>query len=201
MGNIEKFNEIAGVYDTEARDAVAKIIADEIRRCEPNAKMKTAVDYGCGTGLVGMRLLQDFKKVLFIDAARNMVEQAKAKAAAVKARNAEFLCLDLTKELLADLHADCVIMAQTLLHIKEVELILKNIFSVLNSGGSLLIADFDKNDQVASDLVHNGFVQSDLAKTAEQIGFCGVESHTFFRGHNLFMNKDASLFIMRAVKK
>lgn len=56
MGNIEKFDCIASQYDTFDRIEVAKIIADTIRTYVIDGKGKSAIDYGCGTGLVGMQL-------------------------------------------------------------------------------------------------------------------------------------------------
>lgn len=68
MGNSEKFNLIAGRYDTPERIETARIIADTISAYAQDGKEKSAIDYGCGTGLVGMELLGDFKSMLFVDA-------------------------------------------------------------------------------------------------------------------------------------
>ncbi len=104
------------------------------------------------------------------------------------------------KQSLVDMKADCIFMAQVLLHIREIEPLLIRLHAMLNPGGHLLIAGFDKNDAIVSDEVHNGFVQSELAELLKRLGFGEVESATFHRGKSIFMRQDASMFVMDAVK-
>ena len=62
MGNTDKFEMIASSYDTPERIHIAKVSADAIREYVMDSKNKSAIDFGCGTGLVGMNLLDDFFK-------------------------------------------------------------------------------------------------------------------------------------------
>ena len=57
MGNTDKFEMIANKYDTPERVQIAKVSSDAIRNYLVNATNKNAIDFGCGTGLVGMNLL------------------------------------------------------------------------------------------------------------------------------------------------
>ncbi len=200
MGNIEKFESIANIYDTRDRTRIAGIIADTVRTYIIDGGEKTAIDYGCGTGLVGLRLLNDFRSVLFVDAAHNMIEQVRQKIADMKADNAAVLCCDLEKERKDGLRADYVILAQTLLHIKEVKPILSSLFEVLNQGGHLLVVDFNKNEAIVSSEVHNGFDRNSLADILLDIGFTEAESIIFHSENGIFMGQDASLFILDAMK-
>ncbi len=201
MGNIEKFDIIANQYDTIERIQISKIIADNIRKYVINSKNKKAIDYGCGTGLVGMNLVDLFDPILFIDASSNMVEQVGKKIGELHIKNADTLCCDfITSSYPKDLHADYIFISQVLLHIKDIELLMANLYKVLNNNGHLLIVDFDKNQAVASDEVHNGFDQKLLLNTVKKLGFVNAESVTFYHGKKIFMNKDASLFILDAVK-
>ncbi len=61
MGNTDKFEMIATMYDTPDRIHIAKLSADAIQEYLVNTKDKSAIDFGCGTGLVGMILLEEFK--------------------------------------------------------------------------------------------------------------------------------------------
>ncbi len=54
MGNTNKFEMIADVYDTPERVHIAKVSSDAIRDYLVDAKNKHAIDFGCGTGLVGV---------------------------------------------------------------------------------------------------------------------------------------------------
>ncbi|MNC72357.1 hypothetical protein D3C75_1233980 [compost metagenome] len=91
-------------------------------------------------------------------------------------------------------------MVQVLLHIRDVEPILSRLYEVLPAGGHLLIVDFDKNDKVVSDMVHNGFDQDELMELMRKIGFTDVQSKIFYTGNNIFMKQDASMFLLDARK-
>ncbi|MFT4006683.1 MAG: class I SAM-dependent methyltransferase [Lacrimispora sp.] len=201
MGNTDKFEMIADIYDTSERIQIAKVSADAIREYLIDTKNKNAIDFGCGTGLVGMNLLNDFNSVLFLDTSQNMINQIKQKISDSKAGNAAVLCFDFEKNNISDLHADYIFMAQVLLHIKDVESVLSRLYQVLNENGHLLITDFDKNEKVASDMVHNGFDQMELANRMAKIGYRNIQSKTFYTGSKIFMGQDASMFILDSLKQ
>ncbi len=200
MGNTDKFERIANIYDTSERIHIAKVSADAIREYLYDAKSKNAIDFGCGTGLVGMNLLNDFKSILFLDTSHNMINQITQKISSSNIRNASTVCFDFEKGSLLDLHTDYIFMAQVLLHIKDVELILSRLYEILKDSGHLLIVDFDKNDNVVSDMVHNGFNQKELTEIMTKIGYRDIQSKTFYTGSNVFMGFDASLFILDSQK-
>jgi ubiquinone/menaquinone biosynthesis C-methylase UbiE len=194
MGNTGKFETIANIYDTSERIQIAKVSSDAIREYLVDAKSKKAIDFGCGTGLVGMNLLNDFNSMLFLDTSQNMINQIKQKISDISIQNVDTLCFDFEKEGQSDLHADYIFMAQVLLHINDVELVLSRLYDVLNVGGHLLIVDFNKNEEIVSDMVHNGFDQVKLTDIMTKIGYRNIQSKTFYNGSKIFMNHDASLF-------
>ncbi|CAN7759046.1 class I SAM-dependent methyltransferase [Paenibacillus sp. LjRoot153] len=196
MGNTDKFEMIANVYDTPERIQIAKVSSDAIREYVVDATSKNAIDFGCGTGLVGMNLLNDFNSLLFLDTSQNMINQIKQKISGLHIQHADTLCFDFEKEGLSELHADYIFMAQVLLHIPDVEFVLSRLFDVLNEGGHLLIVDFDKNEKVVSEMVHNGFNQEKLTEIMTKIGYRNIQSKTFYHGSKIFMGQDASMFIL-----
>ncbi|MED1793185.1 class I SAM-dependent methyltransferase [Brevibacillus nitrificans] len=200
MGNTDKFEMIANTYDTAERIHMAKVSSDAIRDYVLDAKKKNAIDFGCGTGLVGMNLLHEFQSMLFLDTSQNMIDQINQKISASHLQNVATLCFDFEKEEISDLRADYIFMAQVLLHIKDVEFVLSRLFDVLKEGGHLLIVDFDKNEKVVSDLVHNGFHQEELAEMMSKIGYKKIQSKTFYSGSKIFMGQDASMFILDSQK-
>ncbi|MFC7678882.1 class I SAM-dependent methyltransferase [Paenibacillus sp. GCM10028914] len=200
MGNTDKFEMIANMYDTPERIEIAQVSADAIREYVVDAKSKNAIDFGCGTGLVGMRLLNDFNSILFLDTSPKMIHQIKQKIADQNLENADTLCFDFEKGSHSGLHADYIFMVQVLLHIHDVEMILSRLFDVLNEGGHLIIVDFDKNEKVVSDLVHNGFNQEELTDIMTKIGYRDIQSKTFYSGSKIFMGQDASMFILDSQK-
>jgi len=201
MGNTDKFEMIADTYDTPERIQIAKVSSDAIREYVVDAKSKKAIDFGCGTGLVGMNLLNEFQSMLFLDTSSNMIHQIKQKIADRHIRNADTLCFDFEQEGLSKLRADYIFMAQVLLHIPDVEFVLSRLFEVLNEGGHLLIVDFNKNENIVSDLVHNGFHQDELSDRMTKIGYRNIQSKTFHHGSRIFMGQDASMFILDAIRE
>lgn len=200
MGNTDIFQAMANQYDTAERIEIAKITANAIREYIENGLDKSAIDFGCGTGLVGMELLNDFHSMTFLDSSSNMLEQIKQKIDESNIQNVDMICFDFETAFRSDIHADYVFMVQVLLHIKDVELVLSRLYEVLNSEGHLVIVDFNKNQEVVSDKVHNGFDQGELADLMTKIGFKETKSKTFYTGSKMFMNQDASLFILDSKK-
>lgn len=200
MGNTDKFEMIANIYDTPERIQIAKASSDAIRNYLIDAKSKNAIDFGCGTGLVGMNLLNEFNSMLFLDTSQNMINQVKKKITDFNIQNADTLCFDFEKESLSDLQADYIFMAQVLLHIHDVELILSRLFDVLNDGGHLMIVDFTKNEKIVSDIVHNGFNPGELTDIMTKIGYRDIQFKTFHTGSKIFMGHDASMFILDSKK-
>ena len=200
MGNTDIFDSMASGYDTPERIRIAKIISNAVREYIVDGKNKSAIDFGCGTGLVGMDLLDEFRSVTFLDTSQNMLRQIEQKMAEAHIRNADTLCFDFETTFRSDIRTDYVIMAQVLLHISNVEPVLSKLYEVLNPDGHLLIIDFDKNKEIASDMVHNGFDQGQLINLMNQMGFKDVTAKTFYTGSKIFMNQDASMFILDAKK-
>ncbi|WP_312430594.1 class I SAM-dependent methyltransferase [Lacrimispora sp.] len=200
MGNTDKFEMMADRYDTPERIQIAKVSSNAIREYVVDAKSKNAIDFGCGTGLVGMNLLNDFNSMLFLDTSQNMIHQIEQKILSSDIRNAATLCFDFEKDSLSDLHADYIFMVQVLLHIKDFELVLSRLYETLEKNGHLIIVDFDKNERIASDMVHNGFDQAELTDVLTKIGFRDIQSKTFYSGCNIFMGHDASLFVLDSHK-
>lgn len=200
MGNTDIFEMMATRYDNSERIQIAKVASDAIREYVVDAKNKNAIDFGCGTGLVGMNLLDDFNSILFLDTSQNMIDQMKQKITEFDIQNADTLCFDFEKEGRSDLHADYIFMAQVLLHIDNIELVLSRLYDVLNVGGHLLIVDFNKNENVVSDKVHNGFDQENLIELMSKIGYREIQYKTIYSGNKIFMNQDASLFILDSQK-
>lgn len=200
MESKDIFERMACQYDTEDRVNIAKIIVQAIRSELADTKEKAALDYGCGTGLVGLGLIDLFASMLFVDASPQMIEQVKRKIENGVVQSAGTLCCDFSEEMLPNVQTDFVIMSQVLLHIKDSRFILTRLYEVLKKGGHLIIVDFDKNECIRSDQVHNGFEQGELIRLVRQIGFASADAHTFYRGQRIFMNQDASLFILNAEK-
>jgi ubiquinone/menaquinone biosynthesis C-methylase UbiE len=194
------FEQMAGQYDTEERKSIARIAAQEVRGELTNTMHLSALDYGCGTGLLGLELVDMFKTMLFVDTSVQMIAQVERKIEQAHISTAGTLCSDFCMEPPSHVKADYVLMSQVLLHVKDYALLLNRLYHVLNPNGHLIVIDFDANKRIVSDKVHPGFEQSQLMLLLRQIGFASVHAHTFYHGQKMFMKEDASLFLMHAQK-
>jgi len=193
------FEQMSKRYDTEDRMELAKVIIKEVRTELQDCKSKSLIDYGSGTGLISLELADLVHSTLLIDSSEQMLEVAKAKICSRGIENTQVLYSDFTQESV-ELKADIVLMSLVLLHIPDTKKILKELFNILNSGGKLIIIDFDKNEKINHPKVHNGFSQEELKRILAEVGFTSIETKTFFHGTHIFMNQDASLFISSSIK-
>ncbi len=193
------FEQMAKRYDTEERIELAKVVVKEVRLELRNSKSESLIDYGSGTGLVSLELIDLVDSVLLVDSSQQMLEVATAKIANKGITNAKVRYSDFTQEA-TELKADIVLMSLVLLHIPDTEKILQGLFNILNKGGKLIIIDFDKNYKINHPKVHNGFSHEELKKILSEVGFKSIEIKTFYHGNSIFMNLDASMFISSSIK-
>lgn len=192
------FDRIAEHYDSPKQLELATIIKNEIKSKLGNTSDKIALDYGCGTGLIGLQMADDFKEILFVDPSKEMIRIVDQKVEQINQANAKTIVGSFSKGDTLGIKADIIIVSLVLLHVPDTLDILKSLFQALNSKGQILIVDFDKNKKISHEKVHNGFSQAELKKQMEEIGFNSVSSETFYYGEKLFMKQDASMFSLKA---
>ncbi|EUJ23221.1 methyltransferase [Listeria grandensis FSL F6-0971] len=193
------FENIAKKYDNPQRIELANIIANRVKEELADAGDKTLIDYGSGTGLVGLQLAGLVESATLIDAAENMVAIINEKLASHPLQNVSALVSDFTADTIP-VKADIILVSLVLLHIPDTKIILEQLYKTLNENGKLIIVDFDKNPQISHPKVHNGFVAAELEELLAQTGFKNATIEVFHHGNNLFMNQDASLFIATSSK-
>ncbi|WP_026909105.1 class I SAM-dependent methyltransferase [Paucisalibacillus globulus] len=193
------FEQLASRYDTEERKALAKVIVKEVRTELENSKSKSLIDYGSGTGLISLEFPELVDSILLVDSSEQMLEVAKGKIVRNGITNATVLYSDFTQET-PERKADIVLMSLVLLHIPDTNKILQEMFNLLNSGGKLIIVDFDKNNKIYHPKVHNGFSHEELKQNLSEVGFNSTETKTFHHGNQIFMKQDASMFISVSMK-
>lgn len=193
------FEQMAKRYDTEERKSLAQVVVGEVRPELQDSQSKSLIDYGAGTGLVGLDLADLVQSLLLVDASEQMLEIAKTKISHMGLNHADVLNADFTEEK-PDLKADIILMSLVLLHIPDTENILQALFDILNDGGKLIIVDFDKNDKVSHPKIHNGFSHEELKERLSEAGFTSTQIKTFYHGERIFAKQDASMFISTSLK-
>lgn len=194
------FARMASWYDTEERVQMAGVIAEAIRRELRDCSGGSALDYGCGTGLIGLALADAFDSMLLVDSVPEMVLQVQRKIDAAGIRSAAVQRMDFAERVPEGLQVDCAMMSQVLLHVKDVQGMLQSLCAAIRPGGRLIVVDFDFTERVISDKVHPGFEQAALVRACRDAGFSAAMSYTFCHGKACLMNEDASLFLLHARK-
>lgn len=200
MGHINQFNQLASKYDTEKNKDMAKRSIDAIRNVLDKKAAKKAIDFGCGTGNVGLGLLEDFESMLFVDASPAMIEQVEKKLADIDTKKASVLCLDIEKDSQLPYKADTIILSLVLHHISDSHELLAKLYDALNEDGQLLIIEMEKPETTSSGHGH-GMDRGVLTADLSEIGFQNIQSDIFYDAEKENDEQATSRFILSARKK
>jgi len=158
-------------------------IAEAIRKTVPLNRQMSALDYGCGTGLLSFPLRDELGSILAADSSSGMLDVLAGKIAAQGVTNMTTLQLDLLNDPPPAQRFDLVVTSMTLHHVPDTDHILRVFHDLLNPGGYLCIADLDKEDGSFHGIevdVHHGFDRADLSRRAAQAAFADTQFQTVF---------------------
>ena len=175
--NAAKFRQqqdLIASYEQYA-DTVAQMLRDA-----PLARRETALEVGPGDGAFLLELAPAFTRVVALDNARVMLEQARERAAQAGLGNIDFVCGDTGAAELAGLQADCVVINMVLHHTPSPVDILQDVAALLAPGGAVLVTDLCRHDQGwarenCGDL-WLGFDPQQLGDWARQAGLADIAS-------------------------
>lgn len=180
----DDFDSRARTWDEdEAKRQRAERVAAVIASRVPDLAQKTVLEYGAGTGLLGLALRPLVAEVTLADASSEMLAVADEKVAAGGLPNVRTLPLDLTSAPVPDLRFDLVCSLMTLHHIPDTDAILAAFERLLSSGGHVCIADLDREDgsfHGPGFTGHRGFDRAELRARLERSGFRDVRFETVF---------------------
>jgi ubiquinone/menaquinone biosynthesis C-methylase UbiE len=158
-------------------------IAQAIRRAVPLHPGMSALDYGCGTGLLSFPLKHELGAILMADSSGGMLEVVAEKIAAQNVANMTTLQLDLLVDPPPAQRFDLIVTSMTLHHVPDTDHILRVFHGMLNPGGYLCVADLDQEDGSFHGPevdVHHGFDRADLGQRAARAGFADIQFQAVF---------------------
>ena len=198
------FDDYARNWDTDKRINRARIIANEIEKVIQGSKEVSAMEFGCGTGLISFNLYDKLKKITLIDSSKGMIDILNSKIKRYKVKNMITKCQDILNEV--D-RFDIIYNSMVLHHIKNTEEIIKKFYELLNNDGYLIIVDLNKEDgkfhkEYPDFNGHNGFEQEELQDILRRVGFKNVGSKTIYYDTKIIDGEcvDYSLFLIEARK-
>lgn len=145
--------------------------------------VNSVVDFGSGTGLLGVQLRDLFTNVHLADSSAKMLEVANSKIESAQLENIQTHQIESLSEL--DSQYSAIVTLMTLHHIPNILGFFQEANRVLEEGGALIIADLYKEDGSFHKHVpdfdgHNGFDVTELKAIAEQAGFNVEQLEPYF---------------------
>lgn len=181
------FNTVAENWDNSMRIERSKKISEEIRANIETLNLRTALEFGCGTGLISFNLVDLFEEIDLIDTSSKMIEIVNEKARILEKNNVRGFC----KNLLEESHNkkyDCIFTSMALHHVKDIEKIFNKFYDLLENDGILCIVDLDEDvdgkfhsNEEGFD-GHDGFDHDLLITTAEKCRLKTEKIYTFYVG-------------------
>lgn len=204
---ILNFDKTAKDWDDSRRIQRAKIIADKINEFMNLQDSFSALEFGCGTGLVSLNLYDKFKEITCIDTSSGMIKQLEDKVVSNNLKKMIVSQVNINDDHNLNSKYDVIYSSMSLHHVIQLEETLQNFYKLLQEGGQLCIVDLDKEDgsfhsEETNFLGHNGFDQNELSQLLSQAGFNNISSETFYHDERSIGNRNIeySLFIMKAQK-
>lgn len=196
------FDEEAAKWDTERRMKRAKILSDLISEKIDDTKELTALEIGCGTGLISCNLIENFNKIYCMDTSREMEQMLRDKIKKFNILNIEVLEEDIMYSDNFYEKFDVVYSSMVFHHIHDIEDELEKVYKLVKPNGMLIIIDLDKEDgrfhaEEKNFHGHNGFDRDELKALMKECGFKDVSFETAYKGKKEIKDEvlDYSLFL------
>lgn len=143
------------------------------------------VDFGCGTGVLSVAMAKWARSVVAIDHNADVLEQAKERAKAAKAKNITFLREDLHELSLPSGKKDLVVLSQSLHHTDRPDAVLKEAARLLEPGGKIIVLELMPHEEkwVRERLGHRhlGFEPDALEAELARLRFRNITRETHAR--------------------
>jgi ubiquinone/menaquinone biosynthesis C-methylase UbiE len=201
------FDERAKDWDNDPMKAErAKAVAEAIRKAIPLKAEMSALEYGCGTGLLSFALQPHLGQITLADTSQGMLDVLKEKISASGVTNMTPLRLDLSADPIPVQPFDLTYSLMTLHHIEDAKGILRKFHALLKPGGWLCVSDLDKEDGTfhtdGTTDVHLGFERGELQRWVDEAGFADVKFSTAYEIKKDIngVNKTFPVFLLTAIR-
>ncbi len=131
------------------------------------------LDFGAGTGLIGLPLAATASHVDLLDSSPGMMEVLRSKIAAEGLSNVQALLGELDALDLQQGAYDVIVTNNALHHVEHIPPLLERLAALLAPGGALLVGDVAAEDgsfHAPNVVPHNGFRPEDVASMLESAG-------------------------------
>lgn len=177
------FNKGAAQWDENpARVKLAGDVADAIIRGIKLTKDMDALDFGCGTGLVTLRLQPLVGTITGVDSSQGMLDVLKEKISIQGLNNVRTELVDLEKGGRVEGKFHLIVCSMTLHHVPDTAAMFKIWHEYLLPGGHLCFSDLDTEDGAFhgdnTGVFHFGFDRGHLKNLLQSAGFSDIRDTT-----------------------
>lgn len=149
--------------DNPIRVQLSNAVWQFVESCNVFGENVSAMDYGCGTGLMSVRLAEKLKTVYAVDVSIGMIGRLCEKIDENKIANIRVVRHDMTTDEPLKISPEIIVSAMALHHIDNTADIIEKMVSQVAPGGNIILADLCSEDgSFHSDVevFHNGFEPS-----------------------------------------
>lgn len=166
------FKELADHYDSTGGICEnAKAFVGKILEQRKVTGEDIVLDFGAGTGLVGVQFVDSAKKVVFVDPSKEMMEVLRQKIEKAEIHNAELV--NSTIDNYKGEKVDYIACSFSLHHVDNLEETLKHFPQVLKDDGCVYVCEFKLGPHGP------GFTSDCLVEKMKQVGFSNVTCEDF----------------------
>jgi len=183
--NNNPFDAAAAHWDAEPRRvALVKAVGEAILRQVRPTRGMDVLDYGCGTGLLGLFFLPHVRSVTGADNSPGMLKVLEDKIRSDGLLRMRTRQLDLSRDPIPDSRYHLIVANMVLHHVDRIERLLDAFCEMLLPGGAAALADLDTEPGifhgpgVAASVYHHGFDRNTLKDHLYRAGFFDVEDAT-----------------------
>lgn len=182
---MSEFDIKAGQWDEKpGRVQFALAIAEAIRQHLPLHPDMRVMEFGCGTGLIGIALADQVKHVLGLDTSAGMIQVLQEKIRNQKIENITAKRIHPNQSWPVDEPLDLICSSMVLHHVENYQAVLERFRRHLRPGGYLALADLDRENGSFHDhnaeIFHAGFDRQALMQILVNIGFEQFQDSTAF---------------------
>ena len=183
MTQLRDFDTAAATWDEEPRRVkLAEDTAAAIAGMVPLSKTMTAMDYGCGTGLLTLLIQPHVGRIIGADSSKGMLEVLERKVRNLGLGNVGTLLIDTGAEGPAEERVDLLTCHMTLHHVGDIPRLFQRFHEMLLSGGILCLSDLDEEDgsfhSDSTGVFSWGFDREDLRTLLADAGFTDTRDTT-----------------------
>jgi ubiquinone/menaquinone biosynthesis C-methylase UbiE len=200
------FDKKARTWDDPEKINRAKKVAEKLRKRIPLKKTMSALEFGCGTGLLSFELQNDLGKITLADNSEEMLKAVREKILVSRVENMYPMRINLMENVSFNNQFDLIYSLMALHHVNNIERVISRFSNMIHTGGYLGIADLDKEDGSFHEEDFDGYFGFDRKNLSDILfhsGFRNIKFDNCCKLHRLRDNikRDYTIFLLTCRKE